>query len=187
MNEKTFAEKTKVWFDIVQSLATILAIVAGGYWFFLQRSTKPQVKLDQTITQRAAVGEPNTVLVAIEVHATNIGKVKVDLDPGQLDVLQVNPRTDKPITLKSYSLNKLTLEPGESDQAIFQVLAVYDSVKTIQVHSCYEVPGSRKPPLTCAQASQDGSINSGHSYWNLLSVADLGADANHKESATSVH
>ncbi len=37
-------EKGKLWIDTTQGLATIAAILAGGYWFFLQRSTKPQVK-----------------------------------------------------------------------------------------------------------------------------------------------
>jgi hypothetical protein len=184
---KTPLEITKLIFDMVQTIATILAILAGGYWFLLQRSTVSQIKLDQTITQRSAANEPHTILVAIEVHATNVGKVKVELEPGQLDVMQINPRTDTPLNLKSYALNKLTLEPGESDQAIFQVLPVYDTVKTIQVHSCYEVPQRSAPRVTCAEAAQLGQPDDVHKYWNLLSVADLGADANRKESATSIH
>jgi len=184
---KTPLEITKLIFEIVQATATILAIVAGGYWFLLQRSTVPQIKLDQTITQRSAANEPHTILVAVEVHATNVGKVRVDLEPGQLDVMQINPRTDSPLILKSYALNKLTLEPGESDQAIFQVIPVYDTVKTIQVHSCYEVPQRSAPRVTCAEAIKIGQPDDVHKYWNLLSVADLGSDANRKESATSIH
>lgn len=186
-SSKTRVERIKPWIDLIQSLATITAILCAGYWFLLQRSTKQQVKLDQVITQRVAAGEDHTILVAIEVHATNVGKVKVELDPGRLDVTQINPRTAAPVTLETYELHRLTLEPGESDQAIFQVVPLYDTVRTIQVRSCYQVPDSNHSPSQCGISPVNSKTDDPHKYWNLLSVADLGSDANRKESATSVH
>lgn len=167
--DKTTIEKFKVWIDTLQGIATILAILAGGYWFFLQESLKPQVKLDQTVTQRSLAGESDQTYITVDVRTTNIGKVKVDLKPGELDLREVNPTPQGSGSLGSYPLKALILEPGESDQAIFQALIVPNSVKTIQVHSDYAVPGKTKE------------------YWNLLSVVDLGTVASHKESATSVH
>ena len=160
-------DRLRVWIEIIQGLVTILALVAGGYWFVLQRSTKAQVKIDQTVTQRPAADHPDQTLITIDVRATNIGKVKVVLSAGALDLMQINPTPGKPLI--SFELKELTLEPGESDQAIFRTLKVQSTVKTIQVHSEYPVPGEK------------------NKYWNLLSGVDIGARADHREAASSVH
>ena len=159
----------KNWVETIQGIATIVAICAGAYWFFMQRSTNPQVKLDQTVTQRLAVAQSNQTLITVDVRATNIGKVKVDLGPGQLELFQINPSPAPPTALISYTLKALTLVPGESDQAIFAAIKVQNTVKTVQVHSYYPVPHESKK------------------YWNLLSAVDIGTDASKKESASSVH
>lgn len=165
---KSWIGNIKTWIETIQGIATIAAILAGAYWFFLQRSTKPQVKLDQTVTQRPVDGHSDQTLITVDVRAMNIGKTKVDLDSGQLDLIQINPTPEPPVKpLISYNLKAISLEPGESDQAIFVAVKI-QNLKTIQVHSDYPVPGENKK------------------YWNLLSVVDIGGDANKKESATSV-
>lgn len=162
---KSFGETTKLCLDILQSLATILAIVCGAIWFYMQRSTKYQVKLDQTITQRPLAGSKNT-LITIDVRATNIGKTKVTLQHGQFDLRQLNPTGFG--ALKSFPLeDKLELEPGESDQALFKTLILDSSIKTVQAHSDYPVPGTDK-------------------FWNLLTAVDVGATPNTKVSESSV-
>lgn len=158
-----------MWAEIVQAVATVLAIACGLVWFLLQESTKPQVKIDQTVTQRQVVGHPDQSLLSVDVRATNIGKVKVELEPGLMDLLQINPILDKPRTLGKYELKKLTLEPGESDQALFSDFVVPASIRTIQIHSRYAVPGTQDK------------------YWNLLSFVDIGSGAGAKETASSVH
>jgi hypothetical protein len=115
---------------------------------FLQRSTKPQVKLDQTVTQRPVAGDDDEILITVDVRATNIGKVKVDLQPGQFDLLRLNPPQGGPLI--SYALRALSLEPGESDQALFKTVIVRSSVKTVQVHSDYKVPGTAVTSRTAA-------------------------------------
>jgi hypothetical protein len=67
----------KDYLGIVQSSLGILVIGAGAIWFMLQQSLKPQIKLEQTYSQRPLVGKPNYWLVAIDVRATNTGKVRV--------------------------------------------------------------------------------------------------------------
>ncbi|WP_158943149.1 hypothetical protein [Granulicella sp. S190] len=167
----------KLWIEIVQGVATILAIAAGAYWFLLQRSIKPQIKLEQTVTHRLVEGDPGLTLVTVDVRATNIGKVKVELEPGRMELRQINPKAEAASTPTSASvvpeplikleLKAMTLEPGESDQALFRAVQVVSEIKTIQVFSVY--PVSR----------------AGNKYWNLLSVADIAEKSNKTDSAAS--
>ncbi|WP_348266771.1 hypothetical protein [Edaphobacter sp. DSM 109919] len=164
-------DKVKIWMEIIQAVATVLAIAGGLIWFVLQRSTKPEVKIEQTVTHRSVAGHPDQSLISVDVRATNVGKVKVDLEPGVLEILQINPilEKDKQTAWPKFQLKRLTLEPGESDQALFRDFIVPATVQTIQIHSRYTVPG--EPGL----------------YWNLLSFADIGVEPSRNETASSVH
>lgn len=184
---KSRIERVKAWIDAIQGITTIAALVLAGWWFLEQRSADKNIKLDQTVSWEQAVGEDHTLLVTIEVRATNIGKVRVPLAPGLLEVLQVNPRTAAPVFLYKTDLDPMTLEPGENAQARFHVLAVYDSVKAIQVHSCYQVPGSAWKSVDCAFAEANPDPARKNRYWNLLSIAAIGADAPQRVSESSVH
>lgn len=158
--------KAKPWLDLLQGLGTILALTGGAYWFYLQRNTEPQIKLDQIVTQRPLAGTDDRTLITVEVRATNIGKVKVALQPGSMDIRQLNPTgTDAP--LKVLSLVPLTLEPGETDQSLFKTFVLYNDVKTVQVHSQYRVPRDREM------------------YWNLYSPVDLGTEATVKNAVST--
>lgn len=164
-------DRVKTWMEIIQSVATVLAIAGGLIWFVLQRSTKPEVKIEQTVTHRSVAGHPDQSLVSVDVRATNVGKVKVDLEPGVMEILQINPilEKDKQKPWPKFQLKRLTLEPGESDQALFRDFIVPANIQTIQIHSRYAVPG-------------EAGL-----YWNLLSFADIGAEPSRKETASSVH
>lgn len=164
--QKTPSEKVKLIVEIVQGVLTIIAICAGGWWFLEQESIKPQVKIDQTITQRPLNGESSETLITVDVRATNIGKTKVELSPGTMQVSQINPIPGYQII--EYPLRPLLLEPGESDQALFRAIRLDKSTLTIQVHSEYPVPDSQN-------------------VWNLLSAVDVGGAQTLKESASSVH
>ena len=61
------------------------------------------------------------------------------------------------------SIRLLTLEPGESDQAMFRALTLPNTIRTIQVHSAYAVAGEKQE------------------HWNLLSGVDPGPDAKHSD------
>ncbi len=167
-------ERVKLWIECIQGVVTILALLAGGVWFLLQRANKPQVKLDQTVTQRPVAGQPEMTLITLDVRATNVGKIKVDLEPGTVELMELNPEQDVPQNVPqsvpkiAFPLQRMTLEPGESDQAIFQTVNLPNSIHTIQVHSEYAVPGTKK-------------------YWNLLSSVDIGGSSDRKEAASSVH
>ena len=147
----------------MQGILTIIAIAAGGWWFYAQESMKPEVKIDQVVTQRR-LADSEEILVAIDVHVSNVGKTKVELERGILELSDINPPT--PGVLWSRDLPLITLEPGESDQAAFVTVAVPPEIKTLQIHSLYRVPHSNM-------------------YWNLLSAVDIGADTGKKQEATS--
>jgi hypothetical protein len=163
--KETLATRIKLALDIIQALFTIVAIAAGGWWFLKQESVKPQVKLEQTITQRPLGNEASEVLLTVEVRATNMGKTKVELSNGQMEVSQINPIPGG--SLATSPLQPLTLEPGESDQALFKSVLIYKSTLTIEVHSEYSVPGTKN-------------------VWNLLSAVDIGETPTKKETATSI-
>lgn len=153
------------WVELAKNLLTIGAILAGGYWFFEQRSNVPQVKLDQTVSQRLLSGSKDAWLIAVDVRATNVGKIKVSLANGLMELTQVNPIPGK--ALREEKLEDMVLEPGETDQALFRTYVIHDATKTVQMRSAYGVPGSN-----------------GLS-WNLLSVFDVGSDSHPKETATT--
>jgi hypothetical protein len=163
-SESPVVEMLKSWLSVLQSIATIAAIICGGIWFYMQRSTKPQVKLDQTITQRTLTGS-NDTLITIDVRATNIGKTKVTLNYGQFDLDQLNP-TGVGRLWGSPLADNLNLEPGESDQALFKTLILDSSIKTVQAHSDYPVPGTNK-------------------FWNLLTAVDVGPNVTATKVADS--
>jgi hypothetical protein len=174
---RSLLERAKVWVETIQGVVTIIALIAGGYWFYMQRSTKPQLKLEQTFTQRAVDGKPGLTFISVDVRVTNMGKVKVELDPGEVSVYQINPpSTDSGKPLAKFKLLKETLEPGESDQAGLAPLFVYDNIKTILVHSDYKVPNGRFLFWNLPEKNL---------YWNQRSYVDIGADTLKKESANS--
>jgi hypothetical protein len=166
---KTGAERLKLWIEIVQGTLTILGIFAAGMWFFAQRSDKPQIKLEHFATDRALSSARQMSLVAVEVRVTNVGKVKVHLDPGNLQIDQFNPVPGVTLLTGKKKLKELELEPGESDQALFEVYQLPDYIKTIQIHSDYDVPNTGRiwwKPWTWFRHEP--------LHWNLNSAYDVG-------------
>jgi hypothetical protein len=154
---KRSLELFKLCLDVVQAVGTIVALGAGLWWFLAQRSTHPNLKLEQTVTQRHLANDDNRIQVFVDVRVTNIGKVKIDLSPGTLSIYQVYPSLADKKALKDYALDNVVLEPGESDQPKVWSFFVYDNVKTIDISSSYPVPGTDK-------------------YWKLESVVNLGSE-----------
>jgi hypothetical protein len=155
----------KIWIDIFQGLFTIGAILAAGFWFFDQESLKPQIKLEQTITQRPLDGQPDETLIAVDVRVTNLSKVRVKLSDGRMWLAQINPVPGKDLT--DESLKDLQLDPGEGDQAFFKTYIVSNDIRTIQLTSRYMVPNEKNYD------------------WELESAADLGPQKPDKTSAVT--
>lgn len=146
----------KDWVDVAQAVFTIGAILAAGIWFYEQHSSTPRIKLDQSITQRTLAGTPGFYLIAVDVRATNIGRVRVHLSKGMMGLTQINPVPGEAL-LPDTPLKDLVLDPGEGDQALFKTFIVPDSIRTIEVVSRYGVPDEK------------------NYFWQLESAADLGS------------
>lgn len=123
------------------------------------------LKLDQTVTQRAMPSDPSKVLLGIDVHATNIGKVRIDLGEkaGRLQVCRVFSEPDHQLVsscddknglIFSKDLSSLLLQPGESDQVGVYLLPVDKSLSSVRISSYYQAPDTRQ-------------------YWTLESLFDL--------------
>jgi hypothetical protein len=139
-NDKSFRSSVKDWTSSLQSVFTIIAIIAGGWWFLQQGLAKPRIRLEHTVTCRPLSGEPDVWLLTVDVRVSNTGSVDVHLSKGTLLIGQINPVPGK--DLKTETLKELWLEPGESDQAAFRTFEIPKSIKTIQVNSTYSVPGA---------------------------------------------
>jgi len=152
---KRLPEISKPWLEMAQGLGTIFALCAALWWFYAQRFTHLNLKLEQTVTQRHMPGKDHRVLVFVDVRATNIGKIRIPMESGTLAIYQVNPYQHD--VLKQITLDPITLEPGESDQPGLKSFYVDDHIKTLEINSFYRVPGTNK-------------------YWMLETVADLGPE-----------
>jgi hypothetical protein len=147
----------------LQSLFTIGAIIAAGWWFYANRQNKPRIKIEHIVSQRGDRGEPGSIFVGVEVKVTNIGNVHVHLSPdGKVEVAECNPgsrmlETDPP--------TEVELEPGESDQIVFSKLLVPSAVRTLEVRTELAAPEGFK--------------------WVYRSLVDLDATTTGKESSSS--
>lgn len=168
---KPVKSSVKERLEIIQSIFTILAIVAGGWWFIEQRSEKPQVKVEHFLSQRPLAGAEHKWLMCVDVRATNVGKTKVRLEDGETKLTQINPIPG--VDLKDEQLKGLILEPGESDQALFKTYVIPDRIRTIEVHSNYTVPTSMLFGLWPHQKL----------YWNFRSLIDIGESENNNAKA----
>jgi hypothetical protein len=161
------AERIKTWVEILQGVVTVAALLCGGYWFFIQRNLSEQIKLEHTVTQRPVADKADHTLLTVDVRLTNVGKVRVNnLSQGNLEVMQLNP-TGNPTPLVNIPLSNPTLEPGESDQALFRTISINNAVKTIQLRSTYPVPNSKLS-------------------WEFVSAADIGPGADAKQTSSQI-
>ena len=138
----------KDFLSAVQSLATVIALIAAGWWFHAQRQTAPKVKIEQLLSQRGDARDPTMTLVGIEIRVTNIGNVALHLRGGKLGVDDVNPGLERkengpPEAREVYAadIHEIDLEPGEFDQPYFTRFSVSKAIRTLQISTAYPVPG----------------------------------------------
>jgi hypothetical protein len=169
--------RLKAWLDVLQAVVTVLAILAGGAWFLMQRFDKPMLKLQHVVTVRPMDGTSHHWLAVVEVRATNVGKVRIKLPrgTGKVELMRLNPPFPDNVApepfYSDWTDKDLILEPGETDQAFIETEDIPDSYKTVQVYSQYQVPSFFKPawhlfPTTQTKTNQN-------LYWTLTSTFDL--------------
>jgi len=125
--------KTKDIAAIVQSVFTVVAIIAAGWWFWFGRQNEPRVRIDQSLTHfRVPEGNNSAVVAAIDVKVTNTGNVLVKLDGGHVDIDSIGPNSR---SLDTQQIKKSVLEPGEQEQVYFTSIDVPDDIWAVQVYT----------------------------------------------------
>ncbi len=130
----------------VQSILTVAGIIVTAWWFFNQRSTAPDLKLEHFVSQRESADDSNIALISVEVRATNIGHVQFQFGQhNSLKIYDVNskgaPQNGKAadeIEMKIGDVKQLSsgLEPGETDQVYFHRFRIDKrSMRTLMVVS----------------------------------------------------
>lgn len=75
--------------DIASKGVTILAIIAAGFWFWLQAEAENRLNVELVAESRALTVE--WVLVSTQLKVTNVGRRPVDVDHMRLRIQQVLP------------------------------------------------------------------------------------------------
>lgn len=150
----------KDFFAIVQSVATVIAIIVGGvwtYWLFVRkRQSYPRAKIEHKISHRPTLG--GKVLLSVDTIISNIGDVLISVESGRISVSQMLPPQSQLLNiikgnnevmvtnwqnLASQGTSKFEIEPGESHQLPYHFLIASD-IQTIFVYTYFrnvEKPG----------------------------------------------
>lgn len=163
-------EKVKDIAAIAQAVATVLAILVAGFWFFLQGEHSPKANISHTVTHRLLNDQWAWVHVAVNI--VNAGKRPVDVTRGIVRVQKILPldrlidqrlkdgqplidpgeaRVEWPKVADSYERQlSLHIESGESDRLTFEfILPAY--VQTVKIYSYFE--RQKDPPIGWAESS----------------------------------
>ncbi|MBM3813198.1 MAG: hypothetical protein FJW20_16360 [Acidimicrobiia bacterium] len=154
---------------LLQSVATILAIIVGGAWtyitFIQNRESKPRMNVEHRVTHRP-LGHGKIVLF-VDIRMENTGKVKVSPSMEDVRVYQVLPLKDdlkqklergehlipdaekeaawphlayRPRKLETKEL--ILLEPGERAERHHEFI-LEDGLRMVMVYSHYENPANK--------------------------------------------
>ena len=149
--------KIKERIDIIQSIATILAIVLAAAWFLVQRESFPKASISQIITHRQLNKEWIWVHTAVKI--SNEGKRLLTLTSGSIRIQHILPLEEKfsqaiqqgislvhpeesqipwPVIGKPYKTEIMVkIEPGEHEILYFDFI-IPAFLKTIQVYSFFK-------------------------------------------------
>lgn len=165
-------EKIKDVFAIAQSIVTIMAILAGGYWFYRQEQARPRLKIEHRISTRPFATLPKRNLFAIDIFVFNVGFTPLALNCGHLKVFDINPSNGKDPALvwspQNGCLPNMRLEPGESDQ-VHEEVALPETVTALRIRSFFTNPSTSKPGYG----------------WEYTSVYDVAAGVSEAKTSTA--
>lgn len=71
-------ERTNVWVQIFQAVATTAAITLAGYWYFIERRGEPHADVSQT-AEVIPLGK-GRIAVEVHVHVQNLGRQLLRID-----------------------------------------------------------------------------------------------------------
>ena len=155
-NNPKLCDRIKPWAQIVQSFVTVAAIVAAGFWSFLQRDTSPKANISHMVTHRQI--NENLTWVHVSITITNAGKTTLDLASGVIRIQKILPldpkikeridRNENPIPKDSMIVAwprigdsykpplKIKIKPGESD-ILKSEFIIPSYVKTVKIYSFF--------------------------------------------------
>lgn len=135
-------DKIKDWLAILQSVATIVAILAAGWWFFMQRQNQPRLRLEHRIAHRRL--SPDRQLLIVDIMLSNVGNVKLDLNCGKIRVFTILPQRAVLVNAEDQcNAGERLLEPGEGDQ-VHEEYELEGNVATVRVYSFFQNPKYKK-------------------------------------------
>ena len=131
-------EFVKDWMSIVQSIVTIIAIIAAGLWFLMQRQHKPRLKVEHRISHRRIA--QNEQLLIVDVMLSNVGNIKADLKCGKIKVYEILPDGGVLVNKDdTCNAGQRSLEPGEGDQ-VHEEYKLDGAVQTVRVYTFFVNP-----------------------------------------------
>jgi len=155
------------WKDLISisvNIASIAAIIVGGFWTYLlfvkRRSRHPHVNLSQDVTFKPL--QNGKVLLNVEVKISNVGAVLVSLRGGEITVSQVSP-LNQPLEelLKKnqeeilwpvidsrelkWQREDFEIEPGETD-SVTRDFIIEKTVKIVQIYSYFKNVSKKRGP-----------------------------------------
>jgi hypothetical protein len=134
----------------MQAVATIIAILAGGYWTYMlfieQRQLFAHLKTEHHLTHVSLPG--SRILLMVDVIHSNVGGVKVTLTSGDVKIYSLDP-PDLNVKDESSAWNlqaekteipggDLLIEPGESDQIHYEFILSDDA--PLRIYTYYKNP-----------------------------------------------
>ena len=131
---------TKDFLAALQSIFTIGALIAAGWWFFTGRQNQTRIKIDESVSHRPDPQDSRFNIVAIDVRVTNTANVLIELNDGQIDVDAVRTPAK---SLFQATVKGFRLEPNETEQVFFRVFKLASDTKTIQIYSKFYTPDQR--------------------------------------------
>lgn len=153
----------KDWAEIIDHLATALALIVAGFWtykLFVQKRQKYQRTAVKHRISHRALGN-GTLLLVVEVLIANTGDVLVAIEAGETTVKQLVPASAKiarkygdgsaelPVRHQAtgWALiahepqepgrRGIEIEPGNTDQTVYNFVVAAD-VRCVQVYSYVE-------------------------------------------------
>lgn len=116
----------------IQSGATIVALVAGGWWFITKNQAAPRLKVEHAIAAHGIDLKSGELLVSVEIKATNTGNTPISVPEGELRIIRMGSGAK---ILSKDTTEERTLQSGESDQIYVKTYLVPPDWKTIQIES----------------------------------------------------
>ena len=118
----------------LQSLVTILALVAAGAWFFGQHTSSDKLKLEFRPSHRSYIAKPGSgdangeQLLGVEIWISNTGQSPVYLEKGKFRVDDVNPNDE---TIANCFFTAIIAQPGYCDatETTGPVISISDRIR----------------------------------------------------------